>query len=69
VDIRGVDEKALFESIDPVEEDGIDRTALVGIELIFRADWERASAAGLSSLVDRCIFAYVAYYSLFEYVV
>jgi hypothetical protein len=55
VDIRGVDEKARLESIDPVEVDGIDRTALVGIELIFRADRDKASAAGLSILVDRCI--------------
>jgi hypothetical protein len=56
VDIRGVDEKARFESIDPVDEDGIDRTALEGIEVNFRVDWDRASAAGLSSLIDRCIF-------------
>jgi hypothetical protein len=45
-----------LESIDPVEEDGIDRTALVGIEVNFRVDWDRASAADLSSLIDRCIF-------------
>jgi hypothetical protein len=56
VDIRGVDEKARLESIDPVEEDGIDRTASIGIELIFRADVDKAPAAGLSSLIDRCIF-------------
>jgi hypothetical protein len=55
-DIRGVDEKARLESIDAVEEDGTDRTALVGIELIFRADVDKTPAAGLSSLVDRCIF-------------
>jgi hypothetical protein len=39
-----------------VEEDGIDRTASIGIELIFRADVDKAPAAGLSSLIDRCIF-------------
>jgi len=52
--LRGVDEKARFESIDPdFEDEGTDRNAREATT--FRA-WVIASATGLSNLVDRCIF-------------
>jgi len=59
-----------LESIDPVEvEAGDNWMDLVGIDVIFRVDRDRTSAAGLMSLVDRCIFASLPYCSMFEYVV